>query len=194
MRRTSLAYHCEHGLSSSLPRLSTVDCVDLLPLVAAREWFYGPPKCIYVDRCESNGGQSNIAEAGDTIKVSLETNNTLDEAFVKSFVKMHAEGCNPEIHAKIVDIWPVRHAVRKPESTDDETIHSVSSRDIEIRKMFNFVTFTSVMDSVSVEIPDVPEVDNHDSDDDAVSQKRKAALLKELRKRGEKPLWRRIDR
>lgn len=49
MWRTSLVFHREQGMESTIPCVSNDDCVDILPLIAARNWFYGPPRSITID-------------------------------------------------------------------------------------------------------------------------------------------------
>ncbi len=44
MYKTTLEWHEMQDIESVTQRIWDLDCIDLVPLIAAREWFYGHPR------------------------------------------------------------------------------------------------------------------------------------------------------
>ncbi len=193
MKRTSISHYGGNGLHSTVPCISTVDCVDLLPLIAARDWFYGPPKHISVDDCADSLPPTFTAEAGDVLSMTLLPQGTagdLDESLQRSFRGSLDSSGRPTVMGKVVDIWTVRHGKRALGADEasfdgeEDALSGLSVQDEHIRGLFDFVMYCSPSDSVTVEVPDLHGDDQEDAnqDRDGISMQRRMAELKRLRR------------
>ncbi len=188
MRRTSLAFHQQQGAASTLPPLCVRDCIDTVPLIRARNWFYGPPQHIYIDKCELTSTSTYFAEAGDAIQFGLMVDDTLNESFERCFVSTISDSdtVRKKAKGKILAVWTVRHSNRKNEPDAHDSCINLSNRDEAIRKIFDFVSYTSPTDSVNVAIPNITLTEEEDPDVDDGNEEqmiaRKKSELKEARK------------
>ncbi len=83
MRSTSLSA-CRHQ-GSVLPPASSTYCVDLLPVVASRSWFYCPKSSMTIDEPDTAGVHTFFAEVGDTVQIRLLHHIEFNEALCRCF-------------------------------------------------------------------------------------------------------------
>ncbi len=160
MQRTSLEYHEKQGIQCTIPRLCSLDCVDIIPLVAARRWFYGRTQAIHIDRVEPDVSPTYFAEVGDVVRVSVITKDKLQESFERCFFAGKETMAYPAVQGKVLYVWTVRHFARKGEiDADPSDSSSLSSRDRDIQNMFNCLEYSSPTDAISVVVPDLPSED-----------------------------------
>ncbi len=165
------------------PCVSASDCVDVWPIVAARNWFYGAPRSINVDKCSIVSANTSFAERGDVVRVSLLGFAPVRDSIAVSFNNTDSNVEHTELQGTIQHIWTVHH--RKRASTDGYIIleeQELSERDQTIIQMFNFVEYTSPSDSVNIEVPELPVeeyIDPNEGIDDERVQ-RKASMTFEM--------------
>ncbi len=156
-----------------VPSLSAGSCVDLWPLVASREWFYGPQTSISVDFC-STPGELRIAEAGDTIDISVLGGTVLDSTI--PFQMQHEPST---LRGKVLHIWTVHHSCRRDDPQFSTTIPGhLCRRDVSVVNNLSYISYTSPSDSVDVPVPSVQMEDDtaHDDDGDGVNPERRNIL------------------
>lgn len=115
MRATSLK-----SLSDSVcmsPRVSSSYFIDSLPIVAAREWSYGPRRVMQIDTMDDpqDALYTRFGEVGDIVCIRLSRNLKLVEAVQRCFGVQVQSGQNPKLRGTITHSWNVHHAKRAEE-------------------------------------------------------------------------------
>ncbi len=134
MCSTSLQAHQSEG--SQFPPAD--DCVDLWPVVAAREFFYDTPRRIYIDHADDQCVllPYRFAEPGDTICVSLLGPAELSSPIAAKFDQYIRPDGYAAIAGVIADIWPVHHISRKvARGYNPAPAHGLSSVDKRLREL-----------------------------------------------------------
>ncbi len=142
--------------------------VDKLPVVAARDWFYGPKRHMSVDVPHPADYCTSFAEVGDT--VSQRVLQTTE--FVEPFVRCFGNPTHPRISNSVCGIvshaWTVHHVKRRDnEDFREEYSYAVQQRDEEIARLLRFQSYSSPSDGATAEIPDLPAEDHCCRLDDA---------------------------
>ncbi len=139
------------------PNVCTSECPDLWPLVAARGWFYGKQKALYVDGAWN--GSAQYAEAGDVLQCTLlrRSSGLLSERLSRCFQVDDSSTAQATLQGVILHAWNVHHSIRRGDALfeEDPPLH-LSPADRQLVASFNFVSYTSPADAVHVEIPNVP--------------------------------------
>lgn len=124
------------------PAVRVDDTVDIWPVVAAREFFYGPPNYISVDGGTENGPgfTSAVSEVGNTISVTMLGCPDLSEIVTSSFVTGVFSDGYVSVSGDILAIWPIHHASRDGKPGYEPLRHSdLSLYDENIIENFTFI-------------------------------------------------------
>ncbi len=166
LKSTSLAAHEDKGRSFQEPSLSSEECVDIWPVIAAREWFYGPQTALHLQTEEDVPISHSFAEKGDAVTIAL----------------LHAPAASPErfqrffgiddtsleyktVRGTVVHCWTVHHPSRRGQpSFAVDCAAEMSCRDRQIVDKLSFASYTSPSDAVHVVVPEVPRTIEEDSE------------------------------
>lgn len=147
MKSTSLeAFRGTEGFGST-PLISTRECVDVWPLIAARDWFYGPPQCTNVDIDGNSDFQSSFCEVGDTVRVTVPGRSPLAAPLLHSFGDTEAPPSGTHLKGVFVAIWTVHHVSRRNSPDFDHiTGHCLSPSDERNARHMSFASYSSLSD------------------------------------------------
>lgn len=169
MRSTSLTHFTDEGHCQDGPAVRAEECVDLWPVVAARELFYGPPRRIYVDRQSpgDDGLLPRFAEPGDSISMSVIGCADFRDQIAASFGQGACNDGYAQLNGEIVAVWPVQHVSRKgcvgyEHSTDSDLF----TRDKTIVDHLSYLDYRSPSDDITIEIPALPPNEYEDDPDE----------------------------
>ncbi len=166
MKSTSLNFGGLEDVHCKIPSVDTAECCDIWPIVAAREFFYGLPKCISVDVDDRNHAARGFpfAEVADEIQVSILGLPDLSMGISTSFKVSAIDGAYANLRGVIVAIWEVHHNSRIGCSEFELSFAAdVPERDRRFARFFGFVDYRSPPDMVTVDVPEVP-VESEDDD------------------------------
>ncbi len=145
----------EH-IASSIPEN---ECCDTVPVISAREFFYGPPQCISVD-CDASFGKDmkiSFAEAGDEVRICILGGSDVENAISDLFQLACSEAGYADVGAVLTAVWKVHHLSRLCcADFEAQFAATMPERDRELVGRYSFVDYFSPSDSVDVEIPDIP--------------------------------------
>ncbi len=108
LKSTSLAAQRQRGSSAPVrtPSISSTECVDIWPIVAARKWFYGPQSALHLHCDEGSRSSTNLAEALDVIKATLlNPPETFSERFERCFVRPGPASPYVTVQGCILHTW-----------------------------------------------------------------------------------------
>ncbi len=159
MRSTALLHAGTLGTSGQQETASPRTCIDLMPVVRGRSWFYGQQKSMNVD-CDSQSpspSPSAYAEKDDTVGARLLGVLRLSENIRRCFGVPSSDSSLLHVRGVFSHSWTVHHFNRREDPHFRENYeYDVSHRDQELSRVFNFVKYESPTDFVSVEVPAIP--------------------------------------
>ncbi len=85
-------------------------CVDTLPIVRARDWFYGVPHSIWTNDSELGVESNAEAEICDTVKVQFIARRPANENFVRQFYSCPHENACDTVTGTMIGFWTVFHS------------------------------------------------------------------------------------
>ncbi len=137
--------------------LYSPDCVDTWPVVAAREWYYGPNRTISVDCSTSANPYCDFAEVGDVVDLCLLQSLPLVESVRRCFGTLQANsGSCDKLRGIVCHAWNVLHVKRSNDRMfKEQYTYTPSSRDRDISNVLTFQKYTSPVDTVTVEVPEI---------------------------------------
>ncbi len=151
------ALHFQRNCHVPSHDLCADQCVDLLPLVAARPWFYGPNAVISVETSDTESFSSGFAEIGDTVKLALLRSSRLTERIERCFVSNNVREYSLHLEGVVTAIWTVHHQSRYSDySFSAQGNDNLPPRDSQIVKCLNFVQYKSPSDEVAIVVPPLP--------------------------------------
>ncbi len=149
------------------PTVPDSECIDLWPLVAAREWYYGQCTALHFE--SDCNRESSFAEVGDVVKATLVATSirTLSERLSRCFEAAESSSCRRALQGVIIHTWNVHHSKRVNDLQFEQKLsESLSERDRRIVKTFSFVSYESPTDSVNIPIPEIPAEIEMELDDE----------------------------
>lgn len=122
-------------------------CVDTVPVVQGKAWFYNHHGRVSVDRSEVSS-TLRFAEEGDVIGIQLVSRAPLSSEIQASFTIQRAGGSDDvKVLATLIATWTVRHICRQAEeSLLSSDLSSVSESDRNIVSKFSFCSYSSPAD------------------------------------------------
>ncbi len=137
MVATSLESTARRGMVCDKPVISTEECVDVWPIVAARDYFYGPRQFVTMDNADPDGFSPTVAEVGDVISAAFISSGEIGASLRMAFCTEESDAPYVKIHGVVSSIFTVRSLKRK----DDRTVglcdpSSLNPRDREVAETF----------------------------------------------------------
>ncbi len=139
-------------------------CVDTLPIVAARGWFYSPKQSMHIDEYDREKHETSFAVVGESVTIRLNQAAHLSEPVSRCFGYNTSSDQCQMLQGVISHTWNVRHTSRCiDEEFKEHYSYSVEQRDQEIAHLLRFSTYSSPNDLVTEEIPELPREETEES-------------------------------